>query len=121
MSSGLFKVIVRFQDLNGAPLSGGDWSVRVYDDDPLFDEYLGKADLNDKGEAGILITVADIVSIDSIGERTPDLYFILYHKGKKIFKSAVFDNIEFETTDPVTGESDLLTQSFGPIKVDISD
>ena len=119
MSSGLFKVIVSFQDQSGAPLSGGDWSVRVYDDDPLFDEYLGEAKLNQQGEAGLMITVADIVSIDSLGERTPDLYFVLYHRGKKIFKSAVFDNVEFESTDPVTGESDLLTQSFGPIRVHV--
>lgn len=118
MSSGLFKVIVRFQNMHGIPLGGDGWMVRVYDDDPLVDGFLGESPVDDNGEAGILIAVADIHSFDSPEERTPDLYFKLYHNGKHIYKSPVFENVNFERKDSVTGNTSELTRVLGPIRVD---
>ena len=118
-SSGLFRVIVSFTDTEGKPLGDGSWSVKVRDKDPLFDGKLGEAKLDANGSAGILISVADISSLDSPGERTPDIYFVLYQNGKKILTTAVTENVNFESIDPVTGRATTsMTQTFGPYKVE---
>ncbi len=118
-SSGLFKVLVSFTNLEGNPLTGSSWRVKVRDQDPLFDGTLGEARLDENGGAGILISVADISSLDSPGERTPDLYFVLYHQGKKFFTSGVTENVDFEQINPATQRATAnTTQSFGPYKVD---
>jgi len=115
----MFKVIASFTDSSGAPLVSPNLSVRLYDKDRLFDDKLGEVALNADGEAHFLIFVADILSIDSPDERTPDLYFVLKNAGKEIFRSEVFDEVNFEVENPVTGRTEGLTQKFGPFVVDI--
>jgi len=117
LSSGLFNVIASFEDTNGNPLTGPEYSVRLYDKDRYFDDKLGKTGLDADGSASFLISVADIKSIDSPDERTPDLYFVLEKDGAEIFRSEVFENIDFETENPVTGRADSLTKSFGPFRI----
>jgi len=117
MSSGIFKVIVEFTDADGSPLSGDNYSVTLLDKDRFFDDKLGESRLSVAGVAEFLITVADILSFDSAGERTPDLYFVVRKDGNEIFRSEVFDDVEFETDDPVTGRSKGLTKKFGPFQL----
>lgn len=117
MSSGIYKVIVAFQDDTGKPLTGDDYSVAVLDKDRFLDDKLGESKLSADGEADFLITVADILSVDSAGETTPDLYFVVRKGGEEIFRSEVFANVNFETVDPVTGRSKSSTQSYGPFTV----
>ena len=117
MSSGIFKVIGKFTDSDGNPLTGADYEVALLDKDRYFDDKLGTSALGPDGEAEFLITVADILSIDSAGETTPDLYFVVRRDGKEVFRTEVFDEIDFETTDPVTGRAKGLTQAFGPFQV----
>lgn len=117
MSSGLFKIIVAFEDAQGNPLTGPDYRVRVYDQDRFFDDKLGKAGLDAEGRAEFLVPVADIMSIDSPGEHTPDIYFILEKDGEEIFRSQVFENVDFESINPVTARADQLTRSFGPFRI----
>lgn len=117
MTSGIFKVIGKFTDVDGYPLTGDDYDVALLDEDKYFDDKLGTAGLSDDGEAEFLITAADILSIDSIGETTPDLYFVVRKAGKEIFRSEVFSGVDFEATDPVTGRSKNLTKIFGPFEV----
>ncbi len=117
-SSGLFKIIVSFTDTDGNPLDDGSWKVKARDKDPLFDGNLGEAKLDTNGSAGILISVSDISSIDSPGERTPDIYFVLYQNGKKVLTTEVVENVDFESIDPVTGRATgSTTQTFGPYTV----
>lgn len=116
-SSGMFQITVSFQDSGGEALTGDDWQVRVFDKDPLFDGHLGRARLDDSGEATVLIAVADVMSVDSPGERTPDLYFVLERDGKTVFRSEVFEDVQFEGLDEVTGEPDQLNQRFGPFRI----
>lgn len=118
MSSGLFKIIVTFEDPDGNPLTGPEYAVRVYDEDRFFDDKLGRAKLDSDGRAEFLVPVADIMSIDSPGEHTPDLYFILEKDGTEIFRSEVLENVDFETQNPVTGRTDSLTQAFGPFRIE---
>lgn len=117
MNSGIFKAIGKFQNASGEPLTGEDYLVKLYDKDPLFDDFLGEAKLRPDGTAEILIFVADMYSVDSPEEREPDLYFQVFHGGKKIFQSEVLENVSFEGIDPVTEQPNSLTREFGPYTV----
>jgi hypothetical protein len=117
MAPEIFKVIANFTDENGSPLSGDSYSVALLDEDRYFDDKLGEAGLSDDGIAEFLVSAADILSFDSAGERTPDLYFVVRKDGDEIFRSEVFDEIDFEVIDPVTGRPKGLTKSFGPFQV----
>jgi hypothetical protein len=117
MSSGIFRVIGKFTDEGGEPLTGGDYEVALRDKDKYFDDKLGTAALSPDGEAEFLFSAADILSIDSAGETTPDLYFVVRKNGKEIFRSEVFAEVDFEGKDPVTGRAKGLTKAFGPFQV----
>ncbi len=117
MLSGIFKVIASFQNANGAPLFGEQYSISLRDEDRYFDDKLGEAALNADGTAEFLVFAADILSFDSAGERTPDLYFSVRKSGDEIFRSEVFREVDFEIDDPATGRPKGLTKSFGPFKV----
>ena len=116
-SSGLFLAIVRFTDTQGIALSGGHWTVEAWDADPLKDDHLGRSTLDEHGEGRIIIAVADVISIDSPGERNPDLYFVLKHHGREVYRTPVQFDVNFEELNPVTGLADRLTQDFGTIQV----
>ena len=117
MSSGIFKVIGKFTDEDGYPLTGSDYEVALLDEDKYFDDKLGTSGLSPDGDAEFLVTVADILSFDSAGERTPDLYFVVRKDGKEVFRSEVFAEVDFEVKDPVTGRAKGLTKAFGPFRV----
>lgn len=121
-SSGLFRVLVSFTAADGSALAAGNWTVKVKDQDPLLDATLAEARLEADGSAGMLISVSDISSLDSPSERTPDLYFVLYHDGSKVLTTEVIKNVDFESIDPVTGRATgSTTKSFGPYKVAADD
>ena len=119
MPADLFKVIARFEDAAGNPLGGDDYEVRLLDKDHFFDDKLGVTALDASGRAEFLVSVADIVSIDSPDERTPDIYFSLSKGGDEIFVSDVFAEVTFDGPDPVTGRPKGLTKEFGPFRVDV--
>lgn len=117
MPADTFKVIARFQDAGGKPLSGANYTVKLLDQDRFFDDKLGSNSLNDDGVAEFLISVADIVSFDSPGERTPDIYFIVTRDGREVFRSEVISEVNFDATNPVTGRSAALAKAFGPFRL----
>ena len=117
MSPGIFKVIAEFTDANGSPLVGDEYSVALLDEDRFFDDKLGEVGLNADGVAEFLVAAADILSFDSRGEQTPDLYFVIRKDGDEIFRSELFAEVEFGIKDPVTGREKGLTKKFGPFQV----
>ena len=117
MPADLFKVIARFEDAEGRPFFGSEYKVSLLDKDRLFDDKLGSASLNKDGTAEFLFSAADIVSIDSIGERTPDIYFVITENDNEVFRSEIFPEVDFDTPDPVTGRQDDATKEFGPFRV----
>ena len=117
MPADMFKVIAKFQTSDGKPLTGADYTVKLLDKDRFFDDKLGSSSLDANGSAEFLIYVADIISIDSPGERTPDIYFVVTKGGRKIFCSEDFPDVNFGKINPVTGRSDGLTKTFGPFRV----
>lgn len=113
----IFKVIAEFTNSNGKPLSGDDFTVALMDEDKYFDEKLGSMPLVKDGTAEFLISAADILSFDSMGERTPDLYFVVRKGKKEVFRSEVFADVDFQSKDAVTGRAKGLTKKFGPFAV----
>jgi hypothetical protein len=117
MPADLFKVNATFHGADGKPLAGSEYEVRLVDEDRYFDDKLGTSPLSPDGVAEFLIGVADIVSIDSPSERTPDIYFVVLRNGREIFRSDVFPEVDFDAKDPVTGRPDGLTKTFGPFRI----
>ena len=116
-TSGLFCAVVRFTDASGAPLTGNRWTARALDQDALLDDSIGRARLDDEGIATFLLPVAAIKSLDSPGERTPDLYFRLFDGDEEVFRSEVIENVDFESLHRVTGDPVRITREFGPYAV----
>ena len=117
MSAEIFRVIASFQGSNGNPLTGADYAITLMDEDRFFDGKLDESALDAEGQANFMIVTADILSLDSMGERTPDLYFIVKQDGKEIFRTGVIPNVDFDVKDPVTGRTNAITRSFGPFRL----
>ena len=117
MPADLFKVIARFENAEGRPFFGSEYKVSLLDQDRLFDDKLGSTTLSEDGTAEFLFSAADILSVDSIGERTPDIYFVITEHGNEVFRSEVFPEVNFDAVNPVTGREDSLTKEFGPFRV----
>lgn len=117
MTAAIFKVIASFKRPNGSALTGPQYTVTLMDEDRFFDDKLGASPLDTNGEATFLVFTADIVSIDSPNERTPDIYFVVKNDGREIHRTEVRPNVNFEGTDAVTGRPNATTQSFGPYEV----
>jgi len=117
MPAEIFKVIARFENAEGRPFFGSEYRVTLLDRDRLLDDKLGSASLSRDGTAEFLFSASDILSIDSIGERNPDLYFLITEHGNEVFRSPIFSEVDFDATDPVTGRQDNVTKEFGPFRV----
>jgi hypothetical protein len=117
MPAEMFKVIAKFVNAEGASLTGVDYMVRMLDKDLFLDDKLGSSSLDENGVAEFRIYVADIISIDSPGERKPDIYFIVTKGGREIFQSEVFSDVNFDEINPVTGRADKQTKDLGTFVV----
>ena len=117
MPADLFKVIARFENAEGQPFFGSEYKVTLLDKDRLFDDKLGSVSLSEDGIAEFVFSVSEIFSIDSPGERTPDLYFLITEHGNEVFRSELIPGVDFDATDPVTGRQDNVTREFGPYRV----
>ena len=117
MPADLFKVIARFENAEGQPFFGSEYEVTLLDEVRLFEYKLGSVSLSEDGFAEFVFSVAEFFSVDSPGERTPDLYFVITENGNEVFRSEVVPEVNFDATDPVTGRQDNVTREFGPYRV----
>ena len=117
MPAEVFKVIATFENAEGRPFFGSEYTVALLDKDRLLDDKLGSSSLSEDGTAEFLFAASEILSIDSIGERKPDLYFLITEHGNEVFRSEIFPEVDFDAPDPVTGRQDNVTMQFGPFRV----
>lgn len=89
------------------PLVGDEFSVRLYDQDIISDDFLGENSLDANGHAMFPIVESDFNSADSPNEWYPDLYFIVLKDGTEIFKSVVFKDQEIDESDPFPASEGL--------------
>jgi hypothetical protein len=79
-----------------APITGEEYTARLYDRDLLTDdEYLGHAPLDENGEAHIHFYPTDITDHDLGFETLPDLYVLLFKGDVVHFQTKVWDNVDF--------------------------
>jgi len=117
MPADLFKVVARFENAEGRPFFGSEYKVTLLDSDRLFDDKLGASSLSEDGTAEFLFSSSDMFSVDSPGERTPDIYFVITENDNEVFRSEIFPEVDFDAADPVTGRQENVTREFGPFRV----
>ena len=80
------------------PLSGNDFTVRLYDKDIFNDDYLGESVPDEEGVARFIFSKGDF-SRPMNSEGKPDFYFVVYHKVEQIFKSVVMPNLDLSDVE----------------------
>lgn len=78
---------------NDEPVTGNEFSVRLYDKDVFNDDYLGESSLNNDGLAKFKFTEKHFAGFAKLDSK-PDFYFVVYKTGKQIFKSKVMQNLD---------------------------
>ncbi len=75
------------------PVTGNEFSVRLYDKDIFNDDFLGQSSPDEDGMAKFIITEKHFAGFANLDEK-PDFYFVVYRNDKEIFKSAVMKNLD---------------------------
>ncbi len=75
------------------PVTGSEYTVRLYDKDIFNDDFLGESSLNEDGVAKFIITEKHFAGFANLDEK-PDFYFVVYKNGYEIFKSKVMKNLD---------------------------
>lgn len=76
------------------PVSGSSVLVKLYDRDPIEDDFLGEATPDSEGNVLIKFDLDKIKSADSPMEQFPDLYFKVYKSGNQYFQSRLLDDLD---------------------------
>ena len=116
--SEVIRVLAKFNHKsNGKPVTGPEYTAKLYDKDILVNDEMGKVHPNSDGGVDIICPLPLTSSFDSPGEEKPDLYFVLLKNGKEIFRSQVFKNVDFLAKDTVSGKLTNLRQDLGTFDI----
>lgn len=88
----LVNVSIKITDINGLPQS--NCKIKLYDKDLLSDDFLGEGTTNSAGEVKITFDPNDAASWDSPDEEEPDLYFVVFRDGEKVYKSKTMQDVD---------------------------
>jgi hypothetical protein len=83
---------------NDEPLTGNEYSVRLYDKDIFNDDYLGESLPDEDGVAKFLFSQGDFSQPANL-EHKPDFYFVVYKNKQEIFKSKVMSNLDLSNIE----------------------
>jgi hypothetical protein len=78
---------------NDDPLTGNEYSVRLYDKDIFNDDFLGECAPDEEGVAKFLFSQGDFSTPADL-DKKPDFYFVVYKNKQIIFKSKVMSNLD---------------------------
>jgi hypothetical protein len=78
---------------NDEPVTGKEYTVRLFDKDIFNDDFLGESSLDEDGLATFIITEKHFEGFAKLDEK-PDFYFVVYKNKKEIFKSRVMKNLD---------------------------
>lgn len=110
----LVKVVFRLVTAaGGAPVTGDDIRVRIFDRDPLHDDLLGECGVDSNGAGELMFDLGQVSSIDSPGETDPDIYLEVFRAGAPVFRSQVKRDVDFLSRNPFTGMAGSLTKDLG--------
>ena len=83
---------------NDEPLTGKEYSVRLYDKDIFNDDFLGESSLDNEGVAKFIFSQDDFSSPAKLDDK-PDFYFVVYKNNEQIFKSKVMSNLDLSNIE----------------------
>jgi hypothetical protein len=83
---------------NDEPVTGSEFSVRLYDKDIFNDDFLGEAAPDESGIAKFLFSRGDFSKPIKLDDK-PDFYFVVYKNKQEIFKSKVMSNLDLSDID----------------------
>ena len=83
---------------NDEPLTGSEYSVRLYDKDVFNDDYLGESVPDEDGVAKFLLSQGDFSQPLNLDNK-PDFYFVVYKNQQQIFKSKVMSNLDLSNIE----------------------
>ncbi len=81
-----------------APVSGKEFSVRLYDKDVFTDDFLGECVPDEEGVAKFLFSQGDFSHPLNVDEK-PDFYFVVYKNKVEIFRSKVMSNLDISNIE----------------------
>ncbi len=85
------------QQSTGEPLHGNKFSVRLFDQDPVTDDFLGETKPDAEGKVHFKIDPSLYRSEDNPLEKDPDFYLIVLQEGMEIFRTPVAVDIDFKS------------------------
>jgi hypothetical protein len=104
---------------NDEPLTGNNYSVRLYDQDVFNDDFLGESAPDEEGVAQFLFSQGDFSKPVNVDEK-PDFYFVVYKNNQIIFKSKVMSNLDLSDIEEfVMKEGEVI--DLGTFLVDTND
>ena len=116
--SELIRITAKFKHKsNGEPVVGSEYTAKLYDKDILVDDEMDEVHPDSAGSVDILCPLPLTSSLDSPGETKPDLYFVLLKNGKEIFRSQVFNDVDFLEKDSASGRLKNLRQDLGTFDI----
>jgi len=83
---------------NDEPLTGQEYTVRLYDKDIFNDDFLGESIPDEEGLAKFLFSQGDFSKPANLDDR-PDFYFVVFKDKKQIFKSKVMSNLDLSNLE----------------------
>ncbi|HXS57099.1 MAG TPA: hypothetical protein VN726_13305 [Hanamia sp.] len=83
---------------NDEPVTGGEFSVRLYDKDVFNDDFLGESMLDDEGLATFYFSQDDFSKPLKLDDK-PDFYFVVYKNQQEVFKSKVMSNLDLTNVE----------------------
>ena len=78
---------------NDEPVTGNEFSVRLYDKDIFNDDFLGESSPDEEGVARFIFSQDDFAKPANLDDK-PDFYFLVLKGKKEIFKSKVMSNLD---------------------------
>jgi hypothetical protein len=78
------------------PLTGDEYTVRLYDRDTVDDDFLGESKLDAHGRISISFAHELFVNDDVFIENKPDFYFVIVRKNHVVFQTKVLEELSLE-------------------------
>lgn len=80
------------------PVTGSEYSVRLYDKDIFNDDFLGESVPDEQGLAKFLFSQGDFSKPVKL-DKKPDFYFVVYKNNQPVFKSKVMSNLDLSNVE----------------------
>ncbi len=101
----MIRLIAKGKD---TPVTGSEYTVRLFDRDIFDNDYLGESTPDDQGIARIRFNRSAFSNIGNL-ESQPDFYFTVSHSGVRFFESKVMEDVDLEAIEKfVSGEGEVV-------------